>query len=145
VWEGAVLRADPAWARQNLVRVTLPTRLPLAWNGAVLVASVSFHRLLAHQLRGVLDDLLRRELWPLFHTFSGSYCVRRVRGSNAISTHAWACAIDFNSDTLPLGSTWKWPTKVIRCWNDHGFVCGQDFGRPDPMHFQAVKLFEAGH
>jgi len=141
LWDGGLLKANAAWARQNLIRVALPSPLPLAWNHAVLVPSIMFHATLAHQLRGVLDDLARHELWPLFKTYSGSYNVRKVRGSRAISTHSWGCAVDFNSDTLPLGSRWRWPEQVIRCWNDHGFICGQDFSRADPMHFQAVKLF----
>jgi len=135
------LKADPAWEQANLVTVLMPTALPLSWDPSLRTQKVRCHRLVAAQLRGVFKDLRDRNLWRYFHTYGGSYVVRRIRSATGISAHAFGAAFDYDSERMPLRSTARWPGVVVAVWNAHGAICGQDFSRPDPMHFEFIKLF----
>lgn len=135
------LKADPAWESANLATVLMPTALPLSWEPSVRTQKVRCHRLVAAQLRGVFKDLKDRDLWGQFQTYGGSYVVRRVRSANGISGHAFGAAFDYDSERMPLRSRARWPRLVVAVWNAHGAICGQDFSRPDPMHFEFVKCY----
>ncbi len=132
----------PGWRWHSLVKVFLPTSLPSKLGGTSLIREILIHRLLANQVIGALKDLWNSNLWDLFHTFSGSFSIRFIRGSHDTpSVHCWAAALDWNAEMMPLGSDHKWPPKVLEIWNAHGFISGQGWARPDPMHVEARKLF----
>lgn len=135
------LIALASWARENLVRVDFPAPLALGWDLTRSVSRCVVHRLLEAQLRAAFADLKAKGLWKHFRSYCGSYAVRKVRGREAVSAHAFGAALDFNCDEMPLGSKRRWPAALVAVWNAHGFVCGQDFSRPDPMHFEARKVF----
>ncbi len=79
--------------------------------------------------------------------YYGCYNPRRKRGGSSWSTHAWACAIDFDASNNPL--RWKkdrarlakpFYDKWWELWEDEGWVSlarSRDF---DWMHVQAARL-----
>ena len=136
-----VIYADLAWAAANLVYVPMPQGLVLSWDHGTITHRVRCHRLLADQLQGAFVELMAKRLWDELGSFAGSYIVRRQRGSKAISAHAFGIALDFNSENMPQGSPAQWPVKVVDVWNAHGFINGAGFKRPDPMHWEALKVF----
>lgn len=130
------------WAWENLVIIPLPKPLPPYLGATKLVRSFRFHRLLEAQIRGVLEDLLASHGWDFFSTYSGSFNIRLQRGSKtAVSAHSFGCAVDFNAEMMPMGSDKAWPAKVIKVWNEHGFINGAGWARRDPMHCEARKVF----
>lgn len=70
---------------------------------------------------------------------SGGYNCRKMRGSNAISNHARARAVDINWDTNPFQRTFKSdiPPAVVAMWEQSGFYWGGRYTRTaDAMHFE---------
>lgn len=76
-------------------------------------------------------------------TFDGCYNDRSVRGSGAVSLHAWAAACDLNAATngmvvnpTPAQRKGTWSDKFIATMNGAGLFFGGDFKkRADPMHW----------
>lgn len=79
-------------------------------------------------------------------TFDGCYNDRTVRGSNAISLHAWACAIDLNASCDPMvvnptsdQRKGTWTPEFIATMKAAGVFYGGDFlKRADPMHWSLL-------
>lgn len=79
--------------------------------------------------------------------YFGCYNPRRMRGGSRWSTHAWACAIDFDASNNPL----KWKKNKARfakplyekwweLWEDEGWVSLGRSRNFDWMHVQAARL-----
>lgn len=77
--------------------------------------------------RGLLSEL---------KTFDGCFMIRSKRGSDVLSTHAYALAIDLNAATNILGGPSTLSVAFIACFTECGFLWGGTFKRSDPMHFQ---------
>jgi hypothetical protein len=83
------------------------------------------------------------ELHTEIKTFDGCYNDRMVRGSNTLSLHSWACAIDLNAacdgmvvDPTALQRQGTWSPQFIATMKAAGLFYGGDFQvRADPMHF----------
>lgn len=94
-------------------------------------------------LRKAFKELQAAGLHKEIKTFDGCYNDRSVRGSGAISLHAWAAAIDLNAATngmvvnpTPAQRTGKWSQTFIDVMKSVGLYYGGDFKkRADPMHF----------
>ena len=74
---------------------------------------------------------------------AGALCIRRIRGSNSISSHAFGLAIDLNIDgqldTLGDGRTQLGLTIIADIFQNEGWLWGAAFGREDSMHFEVSK------
>ncbi len=69
-------------------------------------------------------------------TFDGCYVERKVRGSNKISLHSWAMALDTNAFKEKLGQILTNYTPVfIAIMVKHVYWGGGFKKRKDPMHF----------
>jgi peptidoglycan hydrolase-like protein with peptidoglycan-binding domain len=73
------------------------------------------------------------------------YNCRFIRGSSTTpSNHAYGRAVDINSESNPMQSTFKSniPPAVVKMWINHGFYWGGHYkSRPDAMHFEYVGTF----
>lgn len=74
-------------------------------------------------------------LLPELKTYDGCFCIRNVRGSTALSAHAYGLAIDLNAATNQLGSEPTLSKEFVKCFVDTGFSWGGNFKRKDGMHF----------
>lgn len=144
-------RPDASWERDNLVGVVPPFRMVLSWQVDKPVRSFPFHKRAAPALRKVLDDVLK--LYPArsdlertgIHLWGGAYNFRLMRGSNSLSMHSWACAIDFNPEVNRFGRVYRehlgmMPMPIVDLFRAQGFTWGGLWRKPDPMHFQAAHL-----
>jgi hypothetical protein len=94
-------------------------------------------------LRKAFKALEAAGLHKEIKTFDGCYNDRSVRGSGAISLHAWAVACDFNAadngmvvNPTPTQRMGKWSQAFIDTMKGAGLFFGGDFRRrADPMHF----------
>lgn len=68
-------------------------------------------------------------------TMDGCWNVRKTRGGEGISAHAFALAIDINSGTNVLGQKPGMTPGLVKCFTDAGFDWGGNFARCDGMHF----------
>jgi hypothetical protein len=70
------------------------------------------------------------------------FACRPIKGSTTTaSNHSWGLAVDINSVTNPMQSTFKsnMPPKMVRMWEACGFYWGGRYtDRPDAMHFEYI-------
>lgn len=84
--------------------------------------------------------------------YSGCLVNRPIRGSNAISMHAWGAAIDLNAsddpmvieplaEITPAMRLGTWPQAFVNAMTSSGIFFGGNFiNRPDPMHFSMLDM-----
>jgi RHS repeat-associated protein len=69
-------------------------------------------------------------------TYGGAFNIRRARGSDKVSAHAYGAAVDINSDTFPLGSPLRQDACILNAFSSAGLKYGGDFsGKKDPHHW----------
>uniref|UniRef100_UPI003D0E5962 M15 family metallopeptidase n=1 Tax=Roseibium sp. TaxID=1936156 RepID=UPI003D0E5962 len=133
-------------------RVSVPWDMRLAWDKDVPVRSITLHEKVAGsakrvftKIRGLYSD---REIKALgLDLFGGSLNVRRMRGGNRYSMHAWGIAIDFDPERNRLH--WKRPQARLShddaipfwlAWEAEGWVSLGRVRNFDWMHVQAARL-----
>ncbi len=88
------------------------------------------------KLWSAFAELEQTGLHHEIETFDGCYVERRVRGSNKISLHSWAMAIDLNASKEKLGQVDSHFTPAfIAVMVKYVFWGGGFKIRKDPMHF----------
>lgn len=120
--------------------------LPKRQGGSVTITSVNgVDRALSAVSRDLdqLPDHFVKYLKPA----AGTYNCRLIAGSTARSMHAYAAAIDVNSQ---FGAYWRWsartggepkwqnaiPIEIVRVFEKHGFIWGGHWYHYDTMHFE---------
>jgi hypothetical protein len=90
-----------------------------------------------NKLRIAFHNIEEASLQSEIKTFDGCYVERKVRGSNKISLHSWAMAIDLNAHIEQLGqATTHFSQAFIAIMIAAGLFWGGNYkGRKDPMHF----------
>lgn len=136
----------------NLVTVTLPYKMRLAWEPHTFVERITCHELIASQLKAVFVDLLNHygyeKLVELgIDLYGGCYNKRLMRGSSTKwSRHSWGIAIDLD----PARNTLKESKKTARfarpeykpmidIFYKHGFFSLGVEKDYDWMHFEATS------
>lgn len=131
------------WQKRCLICVIPPWKIyfdgkPVSW--------IKVHRKCAESFERVLQAIWKRvgesqeEIDRIgLSKFSGSYNLRNIRGSNALSMHAYGCAVDFDSANNSLGDTTPaMDRRVVEEFEREGWEWGGHWSRPDGMHFQAA-------
>lgn len=133
----------------NLVSLTLPYPMRIAWDLSKTVSKIQCHKLIAPNLKAVFEDLLAHyglaELQRLgIDLFGGCVNVRLQRGSKSKwSRHAWGIAVDLD----PARNTLKESAKTARfarheykplmeIFYKHGFLNLGIEKNYDFMHFE---------
>lgn len=110
--------------------------------------SISVNRKVASSLLRVFNEILdkcghdQKKIDALgVSAYGGCYNYRPIRGSNNLSNHAFAAAIDLDPENNPLGAKiGKMSPLVVTAFKNEGWLWGGDYkGRKDPMHFEAVS------
>ena len=85
----------------NQTKLELPYTMTIAWNKAQKVNRITVHEKVHDSAKRVFDriadhyspeEIVKHGL----DLFGGSLNVRKIRGGNRWSTHAWGIAIDFD-------------------------------------------------
>ena len=141
---------EEAWIEANLISVHVPELVgaPLD-GGGHFSGNVRWHRRGAEQLRRAWAEVGKAGLLGLVRTWDGSWNPRRMRGSQALSRHAWGIAFDINAAWNGLGQV---PAAVgktgsvrelVPLFERHGFCWGGRWeSRPDGMHVELARLLE---
>jgi D-alanyl-D-alanine carboxypeptidase-like protein len=106
----------------------------------------------AEALRAVSTNLApllaqKPELRPYVNKLAGTFNWRKVAGTERLSNHSFATAIDLNVDKaaywqwqsptqLETFSRKNWPTEIIETFERHGFIWGGKWWHFDTMHFE---------
>lgn len=142
---------DRAWEDANIVKLTPPYRMALAWAPETPVTTIRVHRLAAGPLltvlRGILDHYgPQAEIEAArMHLFGGAYNFRLMRGAAQLSIHSWGAAIDLDPARNAFGQAYAlnagmMPSAVVELFRDQGWVWGGAWHKPDAMHFQAAQV-----
>ncbi len=121
------LQLDPRWIRTHIVSTTLP-----------VLGTVTCNRALIPQLRGAMEELQRRGLGSLVHSYDGCFAPRFINRipTAMISHHAWGAAVDLNAATNPFGAPPDQDPRLVHVLERWGFIWGGSFIVPDGNHFE---------
>jgi hypothetical protein len=124
---------DPAWVAANIASGTVP-----------VLGTVECHRLMFPQLAAALGEIRTRGLSHLIDPsdYGGCYVPRFVDRDprRALSMHAFGLAFDINVSSNPLGTRGNLDPRLVAIFSKWGFAWGGNWDRPDPMHFELVRL-----
>jgi hypothetical protein len=136
----------------NLVSVTLPYPMIIAWDTSKKVTKITAHKKVKDSLVRVLTKVLQHygpaEIKRLkLDYFGGCFNYRVMRGGTSLSTHSWGIALDFD----PQNNQLKWGrdkatfarpeyNKWWEFWEEEGWVSLGRERNYDWMHVQAAKL-----
>lgn len=104
----------------------------------------------ADQLQKVSDELARHPEWKPYLQCSGTFNWRVVAGTNRLSPHSFAIAIDIG---VSKANYWRWdnrgagetdtieyrnsmPKEIVDIFERHGFIWGGYWYHYDSMHFE---------
>jgi D-alanyl-D-alanine carboxypeptidase len=121
------LDIDPAWEREHIDTQTVP-----------LLGRVTCNVSLFPQIRGVIRQLIDEGLAGTIDSYSGCYASRYLNRDPAagISHHSWGIALDVNVPQNPFGATPNQDERMVKIFEEWGFIWGGRFIRPDGMHFE---------
>jgi peptidoglycan LD-endopeptidase CwlK len=133
----ALYGADKAAVRSSLTTVVWMPRTV----GRKL--QVTSHNGVAAQLQKVSDELDRLPpgIRRIVADTSGTFVWRKIRGTDRLSMHSFAIAIDVG---VPNADFWRWrktyrnrmPLEVVAIFEKHGFIWGGKWLHFDTMHFE---------
>lgn len=148
----AELRAFYGEPGANLVKLSLPYPLRLAWDLSATVLSTQCHQKVAASMQNVLAQVLQyygfEALQQLrLDLYGGGFNLRAKRGGSSLSTHSWGIAFDFDPEHNQL----KWDSSKAglarpeydywwQCWENEGWVSLGRSRNYDWMHVQAARL-----
>lgn len=133
------------WFEANVVRVVPPWQMSYA---GTPIKTISIHKKCASALSAALNEIWETcgkdqktvEKYGL-NEFGGTFNYRLIRGSNSISNHSFAIAIDLAPSGNALGVTkGKMPAFAVAAFDKQGARWGGRYaGRKDWMHFEFVS------
>lgn len=129
------IQPDAAWVRANI-----------ATGEVALLGSVTCHRLVFPQLHAALTQIAEEGLADEVdaNEYGGCYVPRFIDRDpgKPLSMHAFGLAVDINVSTNHLGTKGDQHPRVVAILESWGFEWGGRWARPDPMHFELVRLVQ---
>jgi len=126
---------DPAWEAANI-----------ATGEVALLGTVTCHRLVFPQLHAAMTEIAELELSSEVNPddYGGCYVPRFIdrNPKKPLSMHAFGLAFDINVSENYLGTKGDQHPEVVETLARWGFEWGGLWDRPDPMHFEMVRLVQ---
>lgn len=141
--------AAHGWLHENTVDIACPWPLHM---GKLAIPHILIHKKCAESLARVLNniwDALDKSLSRIhalrYDVFDGSYNYRPIRGSHALSMHAYACAIDWDAadnEQHAMKHLFHDDSLLVVKFKEEGWIWGGDWapGSIDAMHVQAARV-----
>lgn len=110
--------------------------------GSKCRGTIACNERLIGDLLAIFRDIDHGGLLDRIVTYDGCFVKRNIRGSNAISMHAYGAAIDINAEQNGMGER---PARLgekgcvaefVQIFALYGWYWGGNFSRPDGMHFE---------
>jgi peptidoglycan hydrolase-like protein with peptidoglycan-binding domain len=148
--DDAALTAYFGEAGSNIVKMTLPYPMRLAWDTKTVVNTISVNAKVVDSLTRIFNAILKhygsleavRE--ARMDLYAGAFNKRRMTGNaNRWSRHSWGIAIDIDSANNAFNAKWPgratMPLEVVEIFEAEGWLSGARAWGKDAMHFQATK------
>lgn len=94
------------------------------------------NKLLVPVFEKVYYGIAQEGLASKLYSFDGCRAVRKIRGGEELSMHAWGIAVDHNARSNLLGSDGDMDLGIVKIFEEEEFTWGGHFTRKDPMHFE---------
>lgn len=136
--------ANPRWVAANLIRITPPFQMYYAGQP---IKSITVHKLIVDAVRAALTEIwiaCGKDQKNVDKTgasdWAGCFNYRVIAGSNNLSNHGFACAVDLSPKTNGFNAgKGTLSNIVVDAFKHQGARWGGDYkGRTDPMHFEFV-------
>lgn len=129
------IEPDDGWVRANIAR-----------GEVALLGTVTCHRLVFPQLHAAMSEIAQEGLAEHVDRsdYGGCYVPRFIDRDpdKPLSMHAFGLAFDINVSTNHLGTKGDQHPLVVEILERWGFEWGGRWARPDPMHFELVRLIQ---
>ena len=152
----ADMTLNAAWRKDNIVSMTPPYKMWLAWATDTEVTEILVNRAALPNFQKAFNNVVAKATQlakqqfttaaAILHEahldlFGGSFNFRAQRGSAVISYHAYGAAIDIAPTQNEQGQKPTIPLWFVQCWTSAGFTWGGTFhgSRVDGMHFELHK------
>ena len=126
---------DPAWEAANI-----------ATGEVAILGTITCHRLVFPQLHAAMTEIAEAGLADEIDTgdYGGCYVPRFIDRDpkKSLSMHAFGLAFDINVSENYLGTRGDQHPKIVEILGKWGFSWGGLWDRPDPMHFEMVRLVQ---
>ena len=158
----AGLKANPErvivpweWSRVHMREVMVPQLAALG----IGYHSVTFHYKAIKQFAALWQAWEEEGLLGAIKTWNGSWATRfkrqngtveqrliacKLLGERNLSNHSWGTAFDINAAIYPLGTPMREVSaayaELVPIAAMYGFAWGGYFSRPDPMHWECIKV-----
>ncbi|MDQ4095753.1 MAG: M15 family metallopeptidase [Actinomycetota bacterium] len=137
ILDDGFIKPDKEWVEENITTAEVS-----------IVGEVTCHRLLIPQLQAALNEIVEAGLAELIRPddYGGCYVPRFIDRdpSLPLSMHAFGLAFDINVSTNLLGTEGDLDPRIVETFERWGFEWGGRWERPDPMHFELVRIVEPG-
>ena len=121
------------WFMRNMVFYDLPAELKALWGKK----GIWVHRWVKYPLSLALDAIIEAKLTFLIKEFNGVYNLRKIRGGDKRSFHAFGAAIDLNATQDPMGDKKiDMDEQIVEIFESIGWTWGGRWEKPDAMHFE---------
>lgn len=141
---------DRDWEDANLVAITPPYPMTLAWDVRKPVRTIRVHKRCAESLTRALAAIKAHYGSKTaiekarMHLYGGCYTFRLMRGGSSLSIHSWGAAIDLDPERNGFGRKYSeragmMPMPVVAIFKAEGWTWGGLWKKGDAMHFQATK------
>ncbi|MBW3623448.1 MAG: M15 family metallopeptidase [Armatimonadetes bacterium] len=145
---GGQFKVTNGWDKQNLIVAFVPQFVGVPVLGQISTGKISFHKKASPQLIAGFQAVENANLKSKILSYEGSYNPRLIAGTNKVSRHTYAIAIDINGKYNPYKKT---PAakgskgslhEIADVLKDFGFGWGGNFNPPyvDGMHFEVIRL-----
>lgn len=142
---------DRAWEDANLIPITPPYQMFLAWAPTTPLKTIKVNKRCADSLKRCLAGILAHYGSQAgveaarMHLYGGAYNFRSMRGNVRLSVHSWGAAIDLDPGANVFGQKWSgrapmMPAEVVSIFAKEGWVWGGTWSKPDAQHFQAATI-----
>ena len=130
------------------MRLELPYEMKLAWDPSTKIKVISCHEKVGDAMYTALEKIKKAykssEITEHgFDLFGGVLNVRKIRGGNRWSTHAWGIAIDLDPARNSLHTSWRNAyfskpqcEEFVDAWDSVGAYSLGKYKNFDAMHFQ---------
>lgn len=135
---------EKGWEEKNLVNIIPPFQM---YYDKHPIKTIRVHRKCATAFLAAFNEILDKcghDQKKVDATgasdYGGCYNVRKIAGSNNLSNHSFACAIDLSPGTNGFNMKGTIADTVVKAFKNQGALWGGDYvSRKDKMHFEFVS------